>query len=400
MYCYEPGQMLILPKRGGTKFINGTLSESDYDKLNIIYSAEDILRYCHLDNLLERFNAFPILARVEEGEEVTQSKIYRKNPYIQVSIPNYHIFPSSSITPKINDPIISEAIDLVGCKVRNNENWGEGVKIALIDTGVNPDILDKPESLEKIQYSTDKVDQIDPYDPIGHGSVVAHIINKIAPSSSILSIKAMEEVGNLGAIITAIYLAEAEFKPDIYNFSMSFKCDTVCEFCGHHKLDTVTESQLRLLFELIDKIRKNNTDSRPLLVAAAGNNPNKVGMPASFPNVFAVGSYDMNLKRVASCSSYSRVPKGRFILAPGGSRDNKGFIASKYNWGGEDPFFGTSFSAAFVTGIAARYYCKGISTDIKPDRDLILGIFKSNAQKEPIYKYDSSKHGFGLANLH
>jgi hypothetical protein len=211
----------------------------------------------------------------------------------------------------------------------------------------------------------------------------------------------MEGVGNIGGLIAAIYLSEAQFKPDIYNLSLSLTCDPdMCEVCGTPR-GVITSAQLKLLFELIDKRDKGNSN-KPLLVAAAGNNTKRLSMPASFSNVLAVGSYDMNSENIAEYSNYSSVPNNRYVLAPGGLRDIQNCIAQKpkTEWDRQGTFYGTSFSAAFVTGIAARYYCSTKDSPChvngaKPDRDFILRCFDKSSIKT-ISDFNPQKHGMGL----
>lgn len=406
MDCYEPGELLIVPVRGGVEEIFEMYAETFKEKLDVVYSVEDMLKYYHLFSkpIYKRFGAFPFVARVPEGEETAYAKRFQKNSKIHACIPNYYVQPHQTF-PEINSENVERIISLLDCKA-DSTICGKDVKIAIIDTGVKPDILPHAQSLHPVQYSTDK--KIDsskgpvPFDPIGHGSTVAHIINTIAPSSEILSIKAMENIGNIGGLISAIYLAEAEFEPDIYNLSLSLSCEPEnCAVCGAERAIAINEFQVQTLFDLILN-RGKESIKKPLIVAAAGNRVKKVSMPACFPNVLGVGSFDIDKEDRATYSYYEEVPEKGFILAPGGLNDIYNCIARKGSgeWDRRGTFFGTSFSTAFVTAISARYL-----SDIKSSiiaranldcRELLLLCLKGSARKG-IANYSANTHGLGLA---
>ena len=217
----------------------------------------------------------------------------------------------------------------------------------------------------------------------------------------------MEKSGSMGSLIAGFYLAEAEFKPDIYNFSLSFACDPeICEVCGNQRDATINTAQIRLLFQLLEEGRQGPA-SKPVLVAAAGNNKKRISMPASFSRVFSVKAFDEESMAQEDYSVYQSVPKDRFILAPGGRREPESAIAIRPDgsWDRKPTFFGTSFSIAFATGVAARYICstKGIGgctfgrTASAPEEyfELISEAFEKSAAK-PWEDYQASRHGMGL----
>ena len=408
MNCYKPGEILILPEEGGYEGVVGHIYESLNEKLEILYSVEDLLNFYHLsgERLISQFGALPFVVKVPEGRESSYVNQLRSITKIKASVPNYYIH-SSQTDLKINAHTLDASIEILNCHVRNPA-CGQDVKIAIIDTGVDREILPNPEKLHPVQFTTDKKPQsseeIEPHDPVGHGSIVAYIINSISPSSAILSVKMMESMGTVGGLIAGIYLAEAEFKPDIYNLSLKLSCDPdICDVCGHNRSASVNSYQLRLLFSFLDKRADSEDSCNPLIVAAAGNGGKHISMPASFPNVLAVGSFDIERNDVAAYSDYKSIPEDRYILAPGGFKFSDRCIAHKKDnsWGGMKYFYGTSFSAAFVSAVSARYLCSTKESPCKnvPDhiggRNFVMACLRESSKSNSVY-VDPLKSGLGV----
>lgn len=95
------------------------------------------------------------------------------------------------------------------------------------------------------------------------------------------------------------------------------------------------------------------------MIAAAGNGYRHLAMPACFPGVIAVGAFDLESGQAASYSRYLHVPPERYVLAPGGRQDvGSAFaIPLQASFRPNSGLYGTSFAAAFVTGVSARYFC-------------------------------------------
>lgn len=439
MNCFEPGEVLVLPKEGGTERFGGSAErmESRGEELSIISSTEDILGH-YLDdmsppesfkgilarpNWREQFEAFPFVIRVPEGQERERAALLRSDPDVSVAIPNYFVNPAASpllVAPQITNPSSVPVFDQSVLKqieaMLNIEAQapmcGSGVKIAVLDTGVASAALDHPGSLYPVQFVTDTsivmTNNPPPYDPEGHGSTVAHIINQAAPAATIFSVKCLEK-GNIGAVISAFYLAEAAFQPDIYNLSLALGCEIdFCSSCGNALGNeaAVTEAQLQLLFETADRQRRRS-GTPPLLIAAAGNYSRTLKMPARFPNVLAVGSYDIVANALAPYARYRSIPAERFILAPGGLAGTGQSIGHTSSGPARrsKPLYGTSFAAAFVSAVAARYLCAtkpnapcaafpGIAAPT-PIRDYLLECL-ANTASFPMADYSPRQHGLGM----
>ena len=289
---------------------------------------------------------------------------YSERTDVLFAAPNFYIRAAGPVPVQINDDFVEKAATLLGCLPRD-EGCGAGVRIALIDSGVDPKVLSYRNSLMPEQYDTDAPRDLtaglSPYDECGHGSIVAYIVNYVAPAAEILSLKIMktEGDGTFAGLIAAIFLAEAKFKPDIYNLSISVTCDlTQCRACGGIVGAAATTKQLQHFFGLIDRRVWGYVGyATPLIIAAAGNDSGEILLPASLPDVLAVGCSELLQRDQAVYQVYKNVSPGRFIMAPGGLKDKEKRVASKPGWDGPKPVYGTSFAAPFVTGVAARYLC-------------------------------------------
>ncbi len=224
---------------------------------------------------------------------------------------------------------------------------GEGVRVAVIDTGVAP----HPD-LGPVEPVADLVSPWAP-DPLldcdGHGTVVAGIIREIAPAAQILSIRQSSghyrdtAGGTLDTLTQAIHAA-LDAGAWVINISVVSCLDPTVLLDAtplHHALQRAE-------------------DDGVIVIAAAGNaggqcQPGMVVHPAHEETVLAVGAvhpedphtlaeYVLPGGQVAAAG---RVPVG---LSPSGA----GYAAGIVNVRGQETAFeGTSFAAPVVSGVAA-----------------------------------------------
>ena len=252
---------------------------------------------------------------------------------------------------------------------------GKGVKIALIDTGVNekhPD-LNIAGGVSFVEYTKSYEDDN------GHGTHVAGIIGAldndigtvgVAPDAELYAIKALDAAGNgrQADMIAGIEWA-INHQVDIINISITSK-----------------EGSTALKQELEKAYSKGI-----LIVAAAGNTlkPLPLGTdilyPARYPSVIGVGSIDQNGQH----SSFSYTGDSLEVVAPG----NK-IYSTYYNplTDTEDDYAydtGTSMATPFVTGTLALY--KQQFPTLQSSR--IRSLLQTNAidlgapGKDPVYGY-------------
>lgn len=260
---------------------------------------------------------------------------------------------------------------------------GKGVKIAIIDSGIDYnhpdlkvaggkcvlDILDNPEACSRSYYDDD-----------GHGTHVAGIIGAqdndfgvlgVAPGASIYGIKALDRNGD-GTTSSIMAALDWSLKNnmDIINMSLTYS----------HEEPAIKE--------LIQKAYNQGI----LIVAAAGNKrhptgkENNVQFPGKYPEVIAVSSLGKNNDIIATSSVGSEVE----LTAPGGAiYSTKPILQNSYG-----TMSGTSMAAPFATGVAALYMEKYPALDNVEIRELL----QMNAKDLGVPGRDV-RFGYGLVQV-
>lgn len=262
---------------------------------------------------------------------------------------------------------------------------GKGVRIAIIDTGVNKNSkllsnvkVRKTFTVDNPKTKINEGDVLDRFEE-GHGTGVATIIGarplkqsddysiiSVAPKATLLSYKYKDgtEEGDVKELIEAINTA-IDDDVDIINISSGLKSD----------IPALHKSIKRAIAQNI------------VVVASAGNNKQKkVTYPARYSEVIAVTSVSSKNKR----SSFANYGKGLDFVAPG---ENIPTISVK---GDLYEASGTSFATPFITGMVAllkEQYPYASPTQLKKKLSLyakdlgVEGYDTSYGYGMPIYKY-------------
>lgn len=225
------------------------------------------------------------------------------------------------------------------------------IKIAIIDTGISST---HPDLQNKIVYSWNfMTNTSDANDEVGHGTCVAGIataqtnnqigISGVAPQCSILNLKACDSLGYfttsslIGALASAI-----ENKASVINMSLG----------GY------ANGEEDLLFkEKVEEVIQKNIP----VIAAAGNSSANITqnpfVPASYPNVIAVGAVNSSNQFDSRYSNYG----SRIDLVGPGTKVYTTFRSASLG-DGYTYMTGTSAAVPFVAGVVALI--KSVSPNI------------------------------------
>ncbi|WP_435613322.1 type VII secretion-associated serine protease mycosin [Streptomyces sp. bgisy159] len=221
-------------------------------------------------------------------------------------------------------------------------NRGKGVRVAVIDTGVddkNPQLAAAVDKAAGRDYLTKGKGGDPTNDEVGHGTKVAGIIAArqhsdtgfvgLAPNATIIPIR-QNDADNSG---------DSDTMADAITYAVSKGADVI-------NISQDTTKPLSATSALAEAVRKAIA-AKVVVVASAGNDgldgKTKKTYPAAFPGVLAVASSDRNNERAGFSQAGSFVG----VAAPGVD------IVSTVPGGGQCTDNGTSFSAPFVAGVAA-----------------------------------------------
>ncbi len=297
--------------------------------------------------------------------EEVQSLVY--SGQVAVLEPDYEaeLFDLDLANP--DDPMLAQQVNLIGNNgVAVRSAWeagltGEGVTVAVIDSGINDTHEDAPLKIGRGRYFYYREEADGRYeldgkrygyyssnnyvDDVSHGSMVCGIIaaasgngkgvSSIAPGATILPIRCFTKTkGHLGGrvsnLISGLNFA-VENGADIINMSWGVTTPS-------SSLQTAVDAAYR---------------AGCILIAASGNDGAAASTitryPAAWDNVISVGATD----ELGRLPYYSQRTKTVDVCAPGGSSAQR-IVSTGYSSSSHyDTKIGTSFSAPAVSAAAA-----------------------------------------------
>ena len=261
-------------------------------------------------------------------------------------------------------------------------NKGTGIKIAVLDTGID---YTHPDLAANYGGGWDFVNNdADPFDDNFHGTHVAGSIAArdddagvigVAPEATIYALKVLDQNGN-GSFSGVISALDWSVQHGIQITSNSYGSST--------NPGTIVQQAFA-----------NAANAGLLHVAAAGNTGNCAGtgdtviFPAKYDSVIAVAAID-STDTVACFSSHG--PKVE-LAAPGVA------VTSTVPGGGYNTFNGTSMATPHVSGVAALVLARGVADTNANGRinDELRSILTQTAQDLGAAGRDT-RYGFGLVD--
>ena len=266
-------------------------------------------------------------------------------------------------------------------KFNISDQWrysqGEGIKVAVIDTGCD---LDHPDLKNNILDGINIIDPSKPpQDDNGHGSHVAGTIAAenngygivgVAPKAKIIPVKVLDKNGGgtLQNIIKGI------------------------EWSANNKVDFITMSLGSPMPSKDLENAINYASSKGCIIfCAAGNSgpESDIMYPAKYDHTISIGAIDENLNRTGFTCSGETLD----FLAPGhniiGCVPDNGYAVMS----------GTSMSNPFAVGcsVLTQSYYKKIGKPLLSNEDFIR-VFKEKAKslKDPTYAGQKRYEGYGI----
>ncbi|UWE04534.1 S8 family peptidase [Laceyella sacchari] len=277
------------------------------------------------------------VVKVKGSVEATIEKL-KKDPNVEYAEPNYYLH--ATYTP--NDPYFSSR-QYGPQKIQAPQAWdiaeGSGVKIAIVDTGVQSN---HPDLAGKVVGGWDFVDNDStPQDGNGHGTHCAGIAAAVtnnstgiagtAPKASILAVRVLDNSGS------GTWTAVAN--------GITYAADQGAKVISLSLGGTVGNSGLQQAVNYA-------WNKGSVVVAAAGNAGNTApNYPAYYSNAIAVASTDQNDNK----SSFSTYGSWVDVAAPGSS------IYSTYPTSTYASLSGTSMATPHVAGVAGLLASQGRS---------------------------------------
>lgn len=259
----------------------------------------------------------------------------------------------------------SNALSWLGVQ-GDNSQWGAGVTVAVIDSGVNRHIALEGDitqiALTEISAGSHQ---------LGHGTAVASIISGdhrmtpgVAPASDILSIRVSDETGSSNTFTMAEAILQAvDAGADILNISMG----------------SYGDSQI-----LSDAIRYAQ-EQGAVIVASAGNEGlSMLAYPAAYDGVISVGA----VEQAGDHLDFSNSSSDLSVTAPG-----FGVYAA---WGNEQltAFSGTSASAPFISGAIAATMSENPQMSTQQAANLVIEL-----SNDAGYPGSDADYGNGILDL-
>lgn len=316
-----------------------------------------------------------LLRDIPEGREIEiMNKLYHAYPYPKFKGAdfNYYIRAESSETDDqdklnlvVNEALLNSYVNMVGQKVESRAGYkrDQRVRVALFDSGINPKLI-KHLQINNKQIDND-MSHVEPYDDLGHGTLIARILDAMAGENiELLSAKVLNKRnrGTAFGLIRAINYVILNHQPEIISLSVELaRRDWSCDHCGNSiQMDNIT---IPFMLDIVF----SHWEFDHMIVACMGNsNRPEAPFPLTRIGIIGVGALNSKMEK-ASYSNYARqvinkewLPyhereqeHGVVLCAPGGDK-NESLTDSNLAFSS----YGTSFAVPFAVGLFSHLLMK------------------------------------------
>jgi subtilisin family serine protease len=227
-------------------------------------------------------------------------------------------------------------VDRIDAEKVWRKNEGEGVNVAIIDTGIDPDHPDLAANIEGV-YSAVAPDQYTVDDHYGHGTHVAGTIAAINNEIGVVGVGPKIDLWVMKASLSGIL-----FLRDLLE-CYDFVIDTWHDTDPNNNIQVVSMSYGGGYSSAEAEMLQRAWDIGIILVAAAGNEGGAVIYPAALPFVIAVSA----MNKYDQITSWSNRGPEVDLAAPGSA------VTSTYLRGQYATWSGTSMATPHVSASAA-----------------------------------------------
>lgn len=318
---------------------------------------------------IDRFNA--VRVRVENKD--LWADVLSKSPEPKESSNNFYVRAPTNPSQLDEGPVHytafgQYALEWLGVPA-NHQDWGKGVTVAILDTGVENHPTLKGKDIVRLDLVELSSNSSTSYN--GHGTAIASIVAGsmteapgIAPAANILSIRVLSEdgIGNSFTVAQGIIEA-AQRNTNIINLSLGSYGDST------------------ILREAVQYALGNGI----AIVAATGNDAfNTVAYPARYDGVIAVSAIDAGEQHL----NFANQGREVMISAPG--------FGINAAWQGNQmvSFSGTSAAVPFVSGALASI----LSRNPQMSSVEAMQVLSRNSDDTGAPGRDS-QYGYGIMNL-
>ena len=309
--------------------------------------------------------------------------------------------------PRVDRAFLNQIMDLTQNEdpSYNNQGWlpemgfenlsdyfpdrGSNTTIAIIDTGIDlgtQTVLDEvsmPDgSPTGINFAGDRESNPEANDPFGHGTAVASIAGAlfqngingtgVASSTNIIAMRVFERTSFGSTKSNSLWIAQAiatAYAMSAHVINLSIRDASITRI-DNEDLEAA-EFYKRILDNLDAEIEIGNLPSRPVIVAATGNDGNNmIGCPACDERIISVGSVFKNDDGTWERSSFSNGGPNIDMVAQGEDISTT-LLEGEFGSAGS----GTSFAAPQVAGLAALIWAEGVGLSAEQIEAHIFACF-------------------------